>query len=135
MANYLALFVHLVWSTKRRRPLLEPELEPVIFDVIAIKCRALRCPAIAIGGMPDHVHVLVSLHPTMSVSALAKDLKGASAHTANRLVGIGHTFQWQTGYGAFSVSQDRVSSVRAYVLRQKEHHMSNRLSLILETYP
>ena len=58
--------------------------------------------------MPDHVHLLVELHPTVSVSALAKEVKGASSHAAAHLLRAGPSFRWQTGYGAFSVSHGDV---------------------------
>lgn len=86
MANHLMLFVHLVWATDGRRPLLQPSLEAAVSTInIVSKCRVLRCPALAIGGMTDHIHLLAELHPTVSVSALAKEIKGASSHAASRL--------------------------------------------------
>ena len=134
MANHLMLFVHLVWATDGRRPLLQPSLEAGLHDYIRLKCRVLRCPALAIGGMTDHIHLLAELHPTVSVSALAKEIKGASSHAASRL-GAGPAFSWQTGYGAFSVSRRDLPRATAYVLRQKEHHAAGTLSPALESLP
>jgi len=134
MGNHLMLFVHLVWATDRRRPLLQPSLEADLHEYIQLKSRVLRCPVLAIGGMPDHVHLLVELHPTLSVSALAKEIKGTSSHAASRL-GAGRDFSWQTGYGAFSVSRRDLPRATAYVLCQKEHHAAGTLSSVLESLP
>lgn len=134
MANYLSLFIHLVWATDGRRPLLGPDIEPQVYQVILAKCRALGCPAIAIGGMPDHVHLLAELHPTRTIAELAKEIKGASSHAATRAFGAGQAFRWQTGYGAFSTSRPDVPRVKAYIQRQKEHHASGTLLPSLE-YP
>ena len=135
MANHLMVFMHLVWATDGRRPLLHPTLEDGVHDLVRSKCRQLRCTVLAVGGMPDHVHLLVELHPTVSVSALAKEVKGASSHAAAHLLRAGPSFRWQTGYGAFSVSHRDVPRTTAYVLRQKEHHASGTLSSALEALP
>lgn len=135
MANHLLVFLHLVWATDGRRPLLHPTLEAGVHDLVRTKCRQLRCRVLAVGGMPDHVHLLVELHPTVSVAALAKEVKGASSHAAAHLLRAGPSFRWQTGYGAFSVSHRDVPRATTYVLHQKEHHASGTLSSALEALP
>ena len=135
MANHLMVFMHLVWATDGRRPLLHPRLEAGVHELIRTKCRQLRCTVLAVGGMPDHVHLLVELHPTVSLSNLVKEVKGASSHAATHLHRAGPSFRWQTGYGAFSVSHRDVPRATAYVLRQKEHPASGTLSPALEALP
>ena len=125
------LFVHLVWATWDRFPLLTPAIQPHIYRCLQAECARLRVELIAIGGMDDHVHLLVRLPPALSVAALVKQLKGASSHLANHEVPKPVGFRWQAGYGAFSVSGRLVPRVREYIENQEEHH---RLGTTLRAY-
>ena len=87
---------------------------------------------IAIGGMEDHVHLLVRMPATLSAAALVKQVKGASSHLVNPVHGQGATFRWQGRYGAFSVSRQHVERIRRYVLNQESHHREGRTALYLE---
>ncbi len=75
--------------------------------------------------MPDHVHLLVRLHPTVSVSDLIKGVKGSSSHLVTHEILKGAFFKWQGSYGAFIVGKKGVARVKAYIDRQKEHHSRN----------
>jgi REP element-mobilizing transposase RayT len=86
----------------------------------------------AIGGIEDHVHVLVRYPPTVSISELVKQIKGTSSHLVRQEVGLGGFFKWQGGYGAFSIAQRDVEMVRRYIHRQEQHHRSGRLNATLE---
>ena len=92
----------------------------------------MGCRVGAIGGIEDHVHVLVRYPPAVSISALVKQIKGASSHLVRQEVGLGGFFKWQGGYGAFSIAQRDVEMVRRYIHRQEEHHSSGRLNATLE---
>jgi REP element-mobilizing transposase RayT len=127
MANFTELFVHLVWATRDREPSITRALEARLHARLAAKCRDLRCNPIAIGGIADHVHVLVALHPTISVSLLAKELKGASSHFVTHVAVPGSPFGWQTGYGAFTLRHDELPTVSAYVRQQARHHSGGSL--------
>jgi putative transposase len=116
------LYLHLVWATWDRLPLLTPELQPVVYDCIQAECKRLRVEAIAIGGIEDHVHLLVRIPTTISVAELVKQVKGASSHFVTHELSGGGTFTWQGGYGAFTVSKRNVPIVREYVSRQEKHH-------------
>ena len=121
-APYTQLYLHCVWATWDRRPLITPALEPAIYAAIHAKCNALQCACLAIGGRPDHLHVLVRLHPTLSVSNLLKEIKGSSSHLMTHTARPGEFFKWQGAYGAFTVSKPEAAQVIAYIEHQKEHH-------------
>jgi putative transposase len=127
MGAYAQLFVHLVWATEGRQPWIVPSLREPLYAAITAKCRALGCPPIAVGGVEDHVHLLVSLTPALSVAKLVKDVKGSSSHLVTHMLAQETQFRWQAGYGAFSLRRDDVPVVRHYVGRQREHHASNTI--------
>ncbi len=130
--SYTELFVHLVWTTRHHHPLLTPDLRSHVYRAMEAECARAGAEVVALGGIEDHVHLLVRMPPTVAPSGLVKQVKGVSSHVAN--LGRGHfaTFRWQQGYGAFSVSRNHVPRVRDYVLGQEEHHRANRLILVLE---
>jgi REP element-mobilizing transposase RayT len=119
--SFASLHVHLVFSTKDRAPLIAPERAERLHAYLGGIARAADCPALVVGGMPDHVHMLVGLSRERTVSNLVRDLKANSSRWAREE--FAHkSFAWQTGYGAFAVSQSNVAKVRRYVENQAEHH-------------
>ena len=116
------LYVHLVWATWERLPLVTPEIEPRLFRALAAKCMELQAQCIAVGSMPDHVHVLVRFRPTTAVSDLVGQLKGSSSHLVNHELLPDGSFRWQAAYGAFSVSPAGLRRATQYILNQKLHH-------------
>ena len=116
------VYVHYVWATWDREPMLEPDLEGPVHGCIRAEAQKLRCEPIAVGGTEDHVHLLVRLSATVSVAEVAKQVKGASSHLVTHVVAPMRGFKWQGTYGAFSVSQTDVPRIRRYIERQKEHH-------------
>ncbi|HYJ79587.1 MAG TPA: IS200/IS605 family transposase [Longimicrobiaceae bacterium] len=133
MSTYSQLYVHAVWSTWERVPLIVPEREAVIYRAIHQQCSAVGAEPIAIGGVEDHVHVLVRFPPTVAVSQLIGRMKGASSRMVEQV--SRHPFRWQAGYGAFTVGTRHVPAVRAYVLNQAEHHRTGTLVKTLEAAP
>ena len=121
-ATYADLFVPLVWGTYARTPTISASIERPLYGTIAEKCRELRCPPLAIGGMADHVHLLIALSPAVAVATLVKEIKGASAHLVTHRLAPDSVFRWQTGYGAFPLRKSDMPTVRHDVLHQKEHH-------------
>jgi putative transposase len=103
------MFAHLVWGTKRRRPLITVDVEQGIYRAIEAKCFELGCAPRAIGGTAEHVHRLSRIHPSISIARLAAEIKGSSSYFVTQRLGTG--FQWQKGYAAFSVSADDVPAV------------------------
>ncbi len=127
-SSYAKLFIHLVWSTWDRLPLITLPVEAAIYAAILAKCRELQCQPVRIGGMPDHVHLLVRLHPTISVAELVKNIKGTSSHLATHQVAPSEFFKWQGSYGAFSASEAELPGLCSYIENQKEHHTSGDLN-------
>lgn len=99
------LYVHLVWSTWDRMPLLSAMIKPRVHVFLNGECRRIGALPIAIGGIDDHVHVLVRMPAALSVAALVKQLKGSSSHFVNHEIPKSGGFRWQGAYGAFTIVQ------------------------------
>lgn len=126
------LFVHFIWATWDRAPVITPEWESPLYACIRDKCHELRCESLAIGGIEDHVHILVRMHADIAVSQLAKNMKGASSHLITHEITPRCEFKWQGGYGALSVSRSHVRQVQGYVRNQKSHHSHEKIWTALE---
>ena len=114
------LLAHVIFSTKERAPLIDAELRPKLHAYLGGIVRELNGTPLSINGTDDHVHLLVSMPPTVSTSDAMRVLKANSSkwvHDTRR-----KPFGWQAGYGAFSVSQSNVPSVTQYIASQEEHH-------------
>ena len=122
---YWRLFYHFVWTTKNREPLLTPDIEPNVYHFLHAEARDLYVPLFVIGGTPDHIHVLAAVRPSISPADFMKQLKGSSSRFIT--VAFKRPFEWQEGYGVFSVSEQAVPQVTDYIKRQKEHHALNTL--------
>jgi len=125
--NKLEVFVHFVWATWDRLPLLMEEIERDVHRYISVVCADDGCQVLAIGGMPDHVHLLVKLSNTISLATLMKDVKGGSSPFVTEKLKAGDWFQWQGHYGAFSVRPKDVRPVIDYIQNQKARHGSGDL--------
>jgi putative transposase len=124
MSQSLAqIYVHLVFSTKDRLPCITGEIQERLHAYLAGTLNAIDCPALIVGGMPDHVHVLFRLSRTVLLSDAVKAVKVESSKWMKEVGGV-PTFAWQGGYGAFSVSASLVETVRQYILNQAVHHKS-----------
>ena len=122
MHSYNQIWIHAIWSTKDRQPLIIPRIEKVLFGLMRKEFEELGCPVRIINGMPDHVHCLFLLNPKKSVAEIMKQIKGSSSHFINQSNFIEQRFSWQTGYASFSVSQSVVEKTFKYIKNQKEHH-------------
>ncbi|HLK57384.1 MAG TPA: IS200/IS605 family transposase [Chthonomonadaceae bacterium] len=122
--SHTEVYVHFVWATWDRKPLITPELEPQLCACIRARCRDMQTHLFAIGGIADHIHLLVRLPATFSLSQIAKDIKGASSHLVTHM--LGHPdFRWQGAYSAHGVADDRLDIVGKYIENQKVHHAQN----------
>jgi len=117
---FTQLYVHLVWATWDRLPLLTPEVIEIVSDAVGRECVELGTDVIAFGAVLDHMHLLVRIPPKLSVSELVKQVKGSTSHLLTQRMGI--PFKWQGGYGAFTVSKAMLKRVQRYVLNQEAHH-------------
>jgi putative transposase len=129
---YWQLFYHLVWSTKNRQPLLTPEAEKHIYGFLTSKAVGLKGVVYAIGGTVDHVHMVVSIPPAISVSKFIGQVKGVASTKFNKSGISDVRFKWQDEYGAFSFDAKRLPNYIAYVEHQKEHHGNGTIIPILE---
>ncbi len=127
-----AVYIHLAWATWERTPLLAGELERGIHRGIVTICEELKAGVIGIGGMDDHIHLLIQLPPALSVADLARRAKGSSAHLATHTLAAGRFFKWQPGYGAVSVSPRHLAQITHYIANQRQHHTANSLLPLLE---
>jgi REP element-mobilizing transposase RayT len=119
------VYLHLVWTTWDRLPLIEPEQENALFDCLANTATKHGCQIVAINGMADHVHFLLSIPPTQAVSSLVQQIKGVSSHFMNHQFPDSPTFKWRGSYAAFSISRWDVHKVAQYIRNQKAHHTDN----------
>jgi REP element-mobilizing transposase RayT len=116
------IWVHAIFSTKNREPLIKQEIEKKVYNIVIHEFIEQSCPVEIINGMSEHVHILFLLNPQKSPSDVMKQVKGASSHKINNRNIIKSKFGWQVGYGAYSVSESQVPKVKEYIKNQKEHH-------------
>jgi len=123
MANtFTSLHYHIVCSTKHRRNWIRREIESRVWSYLGGIARENEMKALLIGGIENHVHMLLAIPPKISVSAAVKLIKGGSSRWMNDNIPGLAGFGWQDGYGAFSVSKSVVPSVEDYIRNQPEHH-------------
>ncbi len=124
--SYVCLPIHVVFATKNRVPLIQAEWEDRLYAYIGGILRVEKCVLLAAGGMPDHVHLLVSWSKEQSVADVPRVIKTNSSKWIHETISGQAEFAWQTGYGAFGVSQSNVEQVKHYIANQKEHHQKTR---------
>lgn len=116
------VYLHIVFSTKNREPWLRPDLLSEVHRYLGGTSAHHGCPAVCVGGVEDHVHMLCLLGRTISQANLLAELKrGSSKWIKERFEGMAG-FAWQNGYGAFSIGHSQVEQVKRYIGGQAEHH-------------
>ena len=120
-STYLSLHYHLVFSTKNREALIVPEWRARLYDYLGGTIRGLGGFPEGVGGVADHVHLLVGLKATHCLADVMRELKKASSAWVHEEVGL-RAFAWQEGYAAFTVSATSREAVRSYIAHQEEHH-------------
>ncbi|WP_223608042.1 IS200/IS605 family transposase [Chryseobacterium sp. OSA05B] len=123
MANtYTQIYIQIVFAVQGRQNLISKEnreeLHKFITGIVSNRNQKL----LAVFAMPDHVHILISISPSISISDLVRDIKAGSSKFINEKRWINGKFNWQEGYGAFSYSKSSVNPVVKYILNQEEHH-------------
>ncbi len=117
------IYLHVVFSTKERRPFLaDPVLRDEMHRILGAECNNHECPVLCVGGVADHVHFLCRLGRAVAISELVKEVKRESTLWAKRKWENLRDFHWQSGYGAFSISPAHVDAVCEYIANQEEHH-------------
>jgi REP element-mobilizing transposase RayT len=123
MANtYTSLLFHVVFSTKNRERWIGQHLEDRVWHYLGGTARTHDMVAYQIGGIEDHVHIVLGIQSSLSVSKAVQLLKGASSKWLKETFPELRAFAWQDGYGAFTVSRSQLEPTIQYVLRQREHH-------------
>jgi putative transposase len=125
---YSEINLHVTWHIKDSLPLLTPTIEPLVYRYL--KQRLVNEKGVfihEIGGIETHIHLVVSIPPTIVLSEWIGQLKGASAHEINQQIGLrDRTLQWQTGYGVVSFGSGDLDWVKAYVRDQRQHHAEGK---------
>jgi putative transposase len=124
-------YYHLVWSTRDRHELIMDQHEAALYQQICKKANILESPIHAIGGMSDHLHLVVSIPPKLSIAEFVKSIKGSSSRYMNEFAGP-HNFAWQREYAVFSLGSQQLEKAVKYVDGQKAHHRDRTFIRMLE---
>jgi putative transposase len=131
---YSEINLHLTWHTKSSLPLLTPQVESLAHRYV--KQKIVNSPGAfvhEIGGTDTHMHVVVTIPPTLLISEFVGQLKGASSHEVNEQLGLcGKVVEWQAGYGVVSFGSGDLEWVKGYVRDQRAHHANGRVYERLE---
>ena len=119
-STHVSLHYHVVFSTKNRIPYIETAWRPRLHEYLGGCVRGLRGVPLQVGGVADHVHLLVGLKATHALADIVREVKKASNSWVQE--SLDGKFQWQEGYGAFTVSRHDLSEVSDYITSQEEHH-------------
>ena len=130
--SFNKIWIHAVWSTKERLPLIRSNVEKKIHDHICSQFIEAGCYVRIVNGMPDHIHSLFMLNPQKSISEIIKHVKGGSSHWINEHDVIREKFAWQTGYAAYSVSESvcRIEILNVQVSDTKDDDSSTTVGPI-----
>ena len=126
-------YYHIIWTTKNRDAVITSAIETVLFATIRSKSDELRSPLLAVNGTVDHVHVAVSVRPSLAVGDWVGQIKGASSRAINLAFDtLDPKFRWQEDYGVLTFGEKNADFVLRYIEKQKEHHRSGDLQPYLE---
>jgi len=122
LMSYVSSYFHCVFRTKNRRPIIAPDLRERLWPFLGGIARQHGITALEIGGMPDHVHLLLSLPSTLSIAKALQLIKGGSSNWVHKRFPEQQLFGWQVKYGAFGVSVSLLEKTRRYIKTQEQHH-------------
>lgn len=123
MANtYTQIYLQIVFAVKYRKPVIDKTWREELYKYICGTVTAKKHKVYAIGGVEDHIHILLSAKPHMSISDIVRDIKANSSRWINDRKLTPIQFQWQNGFGAFSYSQSSIDNVVRYINNQEQHH-------------
>ncbi|MCD4728599.1 MAG: IS200/IS605 family transposase [Pirellulales bacterium] len=126
------LYYHFAWATRGRRALIRREHRQSLLKIINEEAKKRGGWPIRHNAMPDHVHLLVRLPPSVSVSDFIGQVKGATSHRVNEEIKPDFKLKWQEGYGVLTLRKDELDKVSRYIDNQETHHQTGRLSVLLE---
>ena len=116
------IHIHLVFAVKYRDGVIQASWKDELYKYITGIVQNNKHKLLSINGMPDHVHILLGLRPSQSISDLLQDIKGSSSKWINEKKFIKTRFEWQEGYGAFSYSKSQIKAITEYIENQELHH-------------
>ena len=120
--TYTQLYIHIVFAVKHRSNLIQSHWKNELYKYITGIVTNKNQKTMIINGMPDHIHILVSIKPDWTISDLVRDIKSNSSKWINEKHWVNGIFEWQNGYGAFSVSSSQLMVVIKYIENQENHH-------------
>lgn len=133
---HIVCYYHVVWATKYRQSLITPQIEAIIIEAIHAKSTQLKSEIYAINTVLDHIHIAVSIAPTIALADWIQQIKASSSYFVNRsLPNEDNTFRWQGGYSIHSFGKKALPFVLNYIRNQKQHHQNNTLEAYLEHIP
>ena len=118
----IKIWIHAIIGVKYREAVISPEIEEAVHGFIRQEFAKCKCNLDSLNGTADHIHAQFLLHPDLTIRQVMKQVKGASSHSINLSKLVKNKFAWQVGFGAFSISESQVSTIRGYIKKQKEHH-------------
>lgn len=123
MANtYTEIHIQFVFAVKYRNAVIDSSWKDELYKYITGIIQNNKHKLVSINGMPDHLHILIGMRPTQSISDLLQDIKGASSKWINEKKFLNSKFEWQEGYGAFSYGKSQIQNVINYIENQEIHH-------------
>ena len=132
------VYVHAVFSTKDRRPFITPQIQDKLYRCIGKVCHNIDCHVHQIGGVEDHIHILMELSRTITIAKLIEVIKSSSSRWVKQQFSEYQAFSWQRGYGVFSVDSVSYDAVKLYIVNQKQHHakrsFKEEVLLLLKRY-
>jgi putative transposase len=120
--SYISSYYHCVFSTKERKRQIDEALQERLWPYLGGIAKANKMRALAIGGVEDHIHLLLSMPSTISIAESMQRIKGASSKWVHEEFPDRRDFAWQEGYGAFSVGVSQLNSTKRYIDNQRDHH-------------
>jgi putative transposase len=120
--TFSQIYIQIVFAVKYRQNLIQAAFEEELYKYISGIIAAKGQKSLAVNGMPDHIHILTGLKPSMRISDLVRDIKNNSTNFINDNGWLKNKFCWQDGYGAFSYSESNYGHVINYIKNQKQHH-------------
>jgi putative transposase len=121
--SYTSCLMHCVFSMKDRQKIITPELQARLWPYMGGIAREKKMTALAVGGVEDHCHILLSIPSTIATSKAVQLIKGGSSKWVHDTIPGQRNFEWQEGYGAFSIGMSGIKETIAYINKQKEHHL------------
>jgi len=133
--NRIEIYIHFIWSTWDRKPLILPSIERDLHRCIEAEAKKFKCHVLAVNGVEDHVHTLLQMPATATVAEVVQHMKGNSSLMVNERLALDFDFRWSGAYAAFSVSRWDKANLIAYIENQKIHHQSGTTKPSLELPP